>query len=192
MWCKDYLIHEMYSHLLLTIEYQTYYSLDISQPHLAWTLVTKASELCQTLGYHHIGRKSEDSKRESSHQQRLFWLLYVMDKSLSLRLGRASTIQDWDVTIPLPESTLGNQASDRRFVPLLALSVKIARCQGSIQEFLYSPTSLALPDQTRHSRAQILETQLGGVGEDIRASIVSILATFMRTSPAKEAFLLAS
>lgn len=138
-------------------------------------MVTKASELCQTLGYHHIGGESEHSKGESSHKQRLFWFLYVMDKGLSLRLGRASTIQDWDVTISLPESVPGDQASEQALPPLLALGVKVARCQGNTQELLYSSTSLALPDETRHSRVQILESQLGEVGEEIKSSIVSVL-----------------
>jgi len=138
--------------------------------------------MCQTLGYHHIGRKSDDSKGELSHKQDLFWFLYVMDKGLSLRLGRASTIQDWDVTIPLPESTPGNQASGQGLMSLLALGVKIARCQGNIHELLYSSTSLVLPDQTRYSRVQILENQLVELGEEIEASIVSVLTALMRTS----------
>lgn len=109
-----------------------------------------------------------------------------MDKSLSLRLGRASTIQDWDVTISLPESVPGDQASEQGFPPLLALGVKVARCQGNTHELLYSSTSLALSDQTRHSRVQILETQLGEVGEEIKSSIVSVLFMLMRTSTWKE------
>lgn len=141
---------------------------------MAWTLVTKASELCQTLGYHHIGHKSEDSKRESSHKQRLFWFLYVMDKGLSLRLGRASTIQDWDVTIPLPESTPEDQVSDQDLVSFLGMGVKVARCQGNMHELLYSSTSLTLPDHVRHSRVQILETQLGELGEEIRTKMAKL------------------
>lgn len=98
-----------------------------------------------------------------------------MDKGLSLRLGRASTIQDWDVTIPLPESSPGDHASDQALVPLLALGVKIARCQGNIHELLYSSTSLALSEQVRHSRVQILESQLGEVGEEIKSLNVGVL-----------------
>lgn len=153
---------------------QTYYSLDVSQPHLAWTLITKASELCQTLGYHHAGNKTKSSNEEIRRKQRLFWLFYILEKGLSLRLGRSSTIQDWDVTIPLPEFTLDGQTSEESPVPLLALSVKIARCQGNIQELLYSQTSLTLSDQTRCSRVQALEAQLGDVGKNISASIVSV------------------
>lgn len=141
---------------------------------MAWTLVTKASELCQTLGYHHIGHKSEDSKRESSHKQRIFWFLYIVDKGLSLRLGRTSTIRDWDVTIPLPETTPEDQASDQVPASFLELGVKIARCQGDIHELLYSSTSLALPDHVRHSRVQILESQLGEIGGEIKAKVAKL------------------
>lgn len=151
-----------------------YYALDISEPHLAWTLATKASELCQTLGYHHVGHKSENSKRESRHKQRLFWFLYVVEKGLSLRLGRASTIQDWDVTIPLPESTPEDQESNQTSALFLGLGVKLARCQGDIHELLYSSTSLALPDHVRHSRVQILENQLGEIGGEIKAKMENL------------------
>lgn len=138
---------------------------------MAWTLVTKASELCQTLGYHHIGSKSEDSKRETGHKQRLFWFLYVAEKGLSLRLGRASTIQDWDVTIPLPESTPEEQDSNQASALFLRLGVKLARCQGDIHELLFSTTSLALPDHVRHSRVQILENQLGEIGAEVKVKV---------------------
>jgi hypothetical protein len=30
----------------------------------------------------------------------LFWNVYMLEVSLALRLGRASTIQQWDITIP--------------------------------------------------------------------------------------------
>ena len=60
---------------------------------------------------------------------------------------------------------------------LLALGVKIARCQGIIHELLYSSTSLALPDQVRHSCVQTLGNQLGEVGEEIKALNVGILTT---------------
>lgn len=119
-----------------------------------------------------------------------------MEKSLSLRLGRSSTIQDWDVTVPLPESMLDGQTSEEGLVPLLALSVKIARCQGNIHELLYSQTSLALPDQARYSRVQALGAQLGEVGKNISASIVSVLfhvvkgSTEMKPSYLLSAYLL--
>lgn len=134
------------------------------------------------MGYHHIRHKSEDSQADSIHKQRQFWFLYVMDKGMSLRLGRASTIQDWDVTIPLPECTPGGQASDPEPAPLLAMGVKIARCQGNIYELLYSPASGALPDHIRHSRVQVLENQLGEVGQEVKALNASILLALVSST----------
>lgn len=134
------------------------------------------------MGYHHIGHKSEDSKADSIHKQRQFWFLYVMDKGMSLRLGRASTIQDWDVTIPLPECTPGDQTSDPELALLLAMGVKIARCQGNIHELLYSPASGALPDHIRHSRVQVLENQLGEVGQELKALNASLLLAWVSST----------
>lgn len=69
-----------------------------------------------------------------------------MDKSLSLRLGRVSTIQDWDVSVPMPS------IEDVHITPLsafFAMWIKTARCQGDIYEKLYSPDSVSQPNHVR-------------------------------------------
>lgn len=91
-----------------------------------------------------------------------------MDKSLSLRRGRASTVQDWDVTVPLPTPTSDVQALNQSLLSFLGLSEKAARCQGNIHEILLSSTSLALPDHIRHSRVQVIGIQLEEFGEELK------------------------
>jgi len=44
----------------------------------------------------------KDSPETRGRKINLFWFLYTMDKGLCLRLGRASTIQDYDIAVPLP------------------------------------------------------------------------------------------
>ena len=47
-----------------------------------------------------------DEKQDDVQYKRfLFWCIYFVDKSLSLRLGRPSTIQDWDITLARPSTS---------------------------------------------------------------------------------------
>ncbi|KAF5010763.1 hypothetical protein FDECE_3093 [Fusarium decemcellulare] len=130
-----------------------FHAIEISKPSLSWTLICKASELCQTLGYHRVSTMKNDKPRDVQRKQFLFWNVYFIDKSLSLRLGRASTIQDWDVTVPLPTMDPIEATPLSAFV---SLWVATARCQGQIYELLYSPDSVTQPDDVRRFRVQTL------------------------------------
>ena len=63
----------------------------------------------------------------------LFWSTYLIDKSLSLRLGRASNISDWDITVP---RRLMRDAKQEPVLAYFVLWVEPARCQGNISEML--------------------------------------------------------
>ncbi|KAI0882423.1 uncharacterized protein GGS22DRAFT_43903 [Annulohypoxylon maeteangense] len=132
-----------------------WHAIELSKPYLAWALSSKASELCQTLGYHRM--PDIDNSDNAKFKKFLFWTNYFLDKSLSLRLGRASTIPDWDITTHRPS------ISDPHKEPAVAyfvLWVEAARCQGNIYELLYSPDAVAQPDDVRQSRAQLLVNNL--------------------------------
>ncbi|KAF5658365.1 C6 transcription factor [Fusarium heterosporum] len=148
------------SNMISALLLGAFYAIEISKPSLAWTLSSKASELCQTLGYHRISTMKNDKPLDAQKKKFLFWNVYYIDKSLSLRLGRASTIQDWDVTVPLPspESTDSTPLS-----AFISLWVATARCQGHIYELLYSPGSMNQPDDTRRYRAQKLVADLDDI-----------------------------
>ncbi|KAH7008472.1 hypothetical protein EDB80DRAFT_716630 [Ilyonectria destructans] len=150
-----------------------YHSIEISKPSLSWTLTSKASELCQTLGYHRASSMKNDRSGDSDRKQYLFWSMYFMDKSLSLRLGRASTIQDWDVSIPIPSM------DDTYITPLSGFFsnwIKTARCQGNIYEKLYSPESVTQPAHVRTARVQAIAKEL----EDIRIQTAHVSDEWLR------------
>ncbi|THX04745.1 hypothetical protein D6D17_05495 [Aureobasidium pullulans] len=86
-------------------EIQAYYAIEFSTASLCWSLASKASALCQTLGYHRTVTSHDRVVTNSKYTRFLFWTTYYLDKSLSLRLGRASTIQDWDVTAIPPSAS---------------------------------------------------------------------------------------
>lgn len=134
--------------------------------------MVKGSELCQTLGYHHTKSQTDGSSDELNHERYLFWCVYILDKGLSLRLGRASTISDWDITIP-PPPLPSSQSLGQPGQFCLRLSVKSARCHGNIQELLHSPAALAQPDHIRQSNVETLRNQLNDLELELQTLKVS-------------------
>ena len=96
---------------------------------------------------------AEDKKRKCL----LFWLVYTHDKIISLRLGRASTIQDYDIDLPI--STMGEYG-----VPPLGLVMQywleVTRIQGQVYELLYSPAALHKSDAERAQVSASLQSAL--------------------------------
>ena len=75
-----------------------------------------------------------------------------MDRSLSLRLGRAPTIPDYDISLP---ETLSNSQL-----------IRTARIQGKVYEKLYSPFALSEPSNERAAHAQQLAIDIKRVLEE--------------------------
>ncbi|ETS82576.1 hypothetical protein PFICI_04452 [Pestalotiopsis fici W106-1] len=145
------------SNTIIALVFGAFYAIDIAKPSLAWSLSSKSSELCQTLGYHRIESMVNDKKDDIDYKKFLFWSTYFVDKSLSLRLGRASTIPDWDITLPRPSnSELKNDPLSAYFV----LWIETARCQGNLYEMLYSPNSIVQPHNVRQYRVDALVSAL--------------------------------
>jgi hypothetical protein len=46
-----------------------------------------------------------DSQEDRETKIYIFWMIYFFDKSMSLRLGRASFIQDFDISLTNPDNT---------------------------------------------------------------------------------------
>ncbi|KAL4963268.1 fungal specific transcription factor domain-containing protein [Aspergillus stella-maris] len=141
---------------ILALTFGAFHFVELSKPSLSWTFLSKASELCQTLGYHLSSSMKLDSAETVQYKLFLFWGVYFLDKSLSLRLGRASTILDSEITVPRPAVTNGS-APVMAYFPLW---IESARCQGNIYAMLYSPSSVSKPDKVRRERVQILLNDL--------------------------------
>ncbi|RFN44628.1 fungal specific transcription factor domain-containing protein [Fusarium flagelliforme] len=145
------------SDTILALLFGASYAIELSKPSLSWTLSAKASELCQTLSYHRLASMKNDKHDDFQYKQFLFWSIYFIDKSLSLRLGRPSTIPDWDITVPQPTT---NDSIPEAVLAYFVLSIETARCQGNIYEMLYAPKSMAQPDEVKQSRVEALISDL--------------------------------
>ncbi|KAL7757124.1 hypothetical protein ACKLNR_014117 [Fusarium oxysporum f. sp. zingiberi] len=145
------------SDTILALLFGASYAIELSKPSLSWTLSAKGSELCQTLSYHRLASMKNDKHEDFQYKQFLFWSIYFIDKSLSLRLGRPSTIPDWDITVPQPSA---NDSISEAVLAYFVISIETARCQGNIYEMLYTPNSMAQPDEVKQSRVEALVSDL--------------------------------
>ncbi|PWY79718.1 fungal-specific transcription factor domain protein [Aspergillus heteromorphus CBS 117.55] len=130
------------------------YAIEMSKPSFALTLTSSAVRLCQTLGYHRfVALKDEKDARGNA----LFWTVYCFDRAVSLRLGRASTIQDYDISSP---EIMDLTAVAEPYRTIYPLWIQLARIQGKVYELLYSPTALAQPENQRASHARQLASEM--------------------------------
>lgn len=109
----------------------------------------------QALGLHTASTAAyplEDPHRVA----RLFWSVYSLERGVSLRLARSSTIRDHSITIPRPGPqpvagvTIGYSLADM---------VNAARIYALIYDEIYSPKALAQPKQTRTAYVHALASE---------------------------------
>lgn len=130
--------------------------MEISKPSLAWTLVISAHEVSHALGSHKKQRGTDDGCDFPNHAGLLFWVIYFLEKTLSLRLGRTSTLPDADITVPLPG---GSQIPACPGLAYFQWNVKFARLAGRIYTELYSARSLTEPAESRKEKVQELSQE---------------------------------
>ncbi|KAF1945190.1 fungal-specific transcription factor domain-containing protein [Clathrospora elynae] len=124
-------------------------AIEMCKPSLCWVMISSAAGLCQNLGYHRINTMVNDSPKERNTKVHIFWMIYMFDKTLSLRLGRSSIIQDWDISLPFILSD--DDADVPEGTKMLAYWIKVARVQGQTYEKLFSPAAFL---KTREERTR--------------------------------------
>ncbi|ODM20934.1 hypothetical protein SI65_03987 [Aspergillus cristatus] len=133
------------------------HAIEISKPSFAWTLTSTAARLCQTLGYHRASSMEHDTPSTQQDKMGLFWSIYCLDKALSLRLGRSSAIQDYDISLPM---NFESSTVVQPWKTIHKLWIRLASIQGKVYEFLYSPAALAQPEEDRVSHARQLAEEM--------------------------------
>ncbi len=130
-------------------------------------MTSQASQLCQILGYHRARAAAAPHDNETA-EAILFWMTYILDKGMSLSLGRASTIQDYDITLP---RTVRKLSVGDEWRSLLNAWIKHAEIQGNIYERLYSPPALAQPEEQRLRAARALAEEMKILGAQLHLAM---------------------
>jgi hypothetical protein len=117
------------------------YAIDVARPSVAWHLNATAAQLAQTGGFHRNECLAMDPPRVAQVKAICFWQIYTVDKGLGLRLGRASVIQDCDISIARELDFEGFPYLEE--TPIPSLWLKLGQVQGRIYKELYvkSPDS---------------------------------------------------
>lgn len=107
----------------------------------------------RTLGWHRTAATRTDPKAVRHQKHLIFWLLYTIDKTLSLRIGQSSLLQDCDIEIEPPAAD-----PTQSFASLSRLGcwVKSARIMDLVYQRLYSPGALRHSDALRFEAVQQL------------------------------------
>ncbi|KAK9857508.1 hypothetical protein MYU51_021017 [Penicillium brevicompactum] len=129
------------------------YAVHVSNASLAGVLANSAYQSSYSLGLH---KQPPDGPKQ---EQCLFWMIYFLEKTLSVRLGRSSIILEHDIETP---SAKHFRTENPHFSAYAYHTVQVAGLAGRIYEQLYSPKALSASDETRTHRALELSQELHG------------------------------
>lgn len=123
--------------------------------------------MSQALGLHRIASQAESVfSVESRQKSKLFWSLYMLEKNLSLQLGRSSTLRDHDITVSLRSVRFGSQGGTSLGI-LAPQWLQLAQIEGRVYDELYSPQALCQDPGMRESRARNLASEVQRITEDL-------------------------
>lgn len=109
---------------------------------------------------------------EAEQRRRTFWVIYLVDKDISLRSGRPPSIHDDDVSVEYPaeEPEDGNgliECKDGSQCNLFLLMIKFSRITGKIYAKLYSASA------ARQTDTELLTT-IGNLDEELEEWRMSV------------------
>ncbi|CUM65339.1 uncharacterized protein PRCAT00002974001 [Priceomyces carsonii] len=130
----------------------------------SWEISGKLTRLSVSLGLNKellSLSKSKISAQEIEMRRRLFWSVYIMDKVISVSLGRPVGINDEDINIPLP-AVLGNEPDENEDIEINKLIIEIRRIEGRILKKVHSVNSGIMLDEkgSREDRCKSILQEL--------------------------------
>ena len=121
---------------------------------MAWMYVTIAAQLCLTLGYH----RKNPAREQDLAKRRIFWFVYILERDISLQLGRSSQLQDDDINTSKPEPR--SDPGCRPWDVLVLRGIETARIEGRIYKDLFCAAALSESLAVRAQRAKDLASDL--------------------------------
>ena len=120
-------------------------------PHAASVLIAAAVRLAQTMGLHRRVEDPNQTVANLEQRKRVFWIAYLVDKDISLRMGLPFAQDDDDMDAELPTGSpheLPAYSNGGRHMNFFKSRIGLAVIQGQIYKSLYSVQA------TRQSTAQ--------------------------------------
>lgn len=130
--------------------------------------------MCQTLGFHRESNLKKDSVDSADRKRHVFWNLYMIDKNLSLALGRKANFQDEDIDIAY--FSLSTDPRQRPWDLIGHATIRFATTQGEVYDRLYSiKASKSSPEE----RSRAIE-ELAAKMVELRNVLVAVRTTLIR------------
>ncbi|KAE8160689.1 fungal-specific transcription factor domain-containing protein [Aspergillus tamarii] len=118
-----------------------------------------AARVATSLGLQQQLKDPRLSPPEVSERYIIFWCIYSLDKSLSLRLGRPPAIDDRDIEIDIPDERQLTVTKPGTAVLLLA-HMRLSRIASEVYSELYSARSRRYPPLKRFRTISDLDAKL--------------------------------
>ncbi|PGH36814.1 hypothetical protein GX50_00271 [[Emmonsia] crescens] len=132
---------------------------------LCWSYLSIAFDMCQSMGYHRNSELKNDPFPVAEEKRHVFWRLYMVDKNLSLNLGRTSHFQDHDIDcgIFMPSTDSHQYPWD-----LMAhVIIKFSAVQGRVYDKLYSVSASQSSPEEKLQVMKQLSIELIGVRNEL-------------------------
>ncbi|QMW30354.1 hypothetical protein G4B84_005689 [Aspergillus flavus NRRL3357] len=136
-----------------------------------WTYLSLAFNMCQTVGLHRSSTTKGDPSTLAETKRHVFWLLYTIDKNISLNLGFTSHFQDHDIDTDL--FTPSDHHQYRSWDLMTLVTAEFATIQGRVYDELYSISASRASDEKRLNAIEKLSVDLIAVRDKLLAIDVS-------------------
>lgn len=130
--------------------------------------MASAARMAQSLGYHRSVASKDDKPDDVRLKALLFWFIYSMDRSLSLCLGRAALLPDYDIALPYPSLSL--DLSLQPWHILFHYWFDCSRITGEVYEHLYSVRGVSSSAEIRAKKVYELSYRL----QDWRDQVIAV------------------
>ncbi|MCJ1399994.1 hypothetical protein MMC11_003197 [Xylographa trunciseda] len=112
-------------------------------PQPAYVLTSAAGSLANTLGLHRSLDGFGLPSQEIEQRRNVFWVFYLMEKSISRNLGRPSVINDDDIAVDLPPKKPGliQSPSGAKVYDVFQDKIMLAIIRSRIYSELYTASS---------------------------------------------------
>jgi len=133
-------------------------------------LISTALRLCQVLGIHRSDSDfySNANPREALQWRRVFWIAYILDRDIAMRIRQAPIQQDTDINIELPPKKPDKDAAGFVSTPgmyrnnfnVFRAHVELSRIQGYVYDANFSVRSQQLSPGERAANCQAIRLLL--------------------------------
>ncbi|KAJ5585689.1 fungal-specific transcription factor domain-containing protein [Penicillium hetheringtonii] len=130
----------------------------LGSPAIEYMLCASAVRLAQSKGLHRQPSRAWNlSRSEILHRNWVFWAAYFYDKSIALRSGRPSAVDDDEISCEIPNELPGGDRSD---VDMAIAAIEHARICAKISKQLVSTRAFSQSPESLFNIMETLENKL--------------------------------